>query len=470
MSKNVIPNNVDNITGFKGISDLFARKYNDLYNSVSNTVDDCSSMKTQLNNICSVDCSCEGKCKAQHTITVGDIDKGINGLHNNKRDGTCDMFYDHLINGTPNLNVHLSLLFRAMLRHGFSLSQFCMSKLIPIPKNKKKSLNDSNNRAIAMSNILGKLLDKVILANHTMALKSSDLQFGFKSESSTAACTFVLDEVVNYYNRHGSDVHVVLLDASKAFDRVDHIKLFNILVGKGVCPTLLKLLFNMYSQQTMTVQWGNVTSNAFKTSNGVKQGGVLSPILFTLYIDLLLSRLKSCGFGCYIGQSFVGALGYADDIVLLAPTRYSLSRLLKECELFSEEYLLTFNANKSNYIVFPHAGDNVSTNITFMNNQIASSDSSTHLGNVIGPNISTKRVEASIADVDRKINVLLSSFHNVSTNCLYKIFISICMSLYGCQLWDVSHRYTNNFFVSWRKAIRRMLNCLIVLIRVHCTL
>ena len=107
-----------------------------------------------------------------------------------------------------------------------------------------------------MSNILGKLLDKVILANHTMALKSSnsDLQFCFKSESSTTACTFVLDEVVNYYNRNGSDVHVVLLDASKAFDRVDHIKPFNILVGKGVCPTLLKLLFNMYSQQTMTVQ------------------------------------------------------------------------------------------------------------------------------------------------------------------------------------------------------------------------
>ena len=78
----------------------------------------------------------------------------------------------------------------------------------------------------------------------------------------------------------------------------------------------------MYSQQTTTVQWGN----AFKTSNGVKQGGVLSPILFTLYIDILLSRLKSCGFGCYIGQSFVGALGYADDVVLLAPTRYSLSR------------------------------------------------------------------------------------------------------------------------------------------------
>ena len=85
-----------------------------------------------------------------------------------------------------------------------------------------------------MSNILGKLLDKVILANHTMALKSSDLQFDFKAESSTTACAFVLDEVVNYNNRNGSDVHVVLLDASKAFARVDHINLFNILVGNGV--------------------------------------------------------------------------------------------------------------------------------------------------------------------------------------------------------------------------------------------
>ena len=81
-----------------------------------------------------------------------------------------------------------------------------------------------------MSNILGKLLDKVILANHAMALKYSDLQFSFKSESSTTACTFVLDELVNFYNRNGSDVHVVLSDVSKTFDRVDHIKLFNILV------------------------------------------------------------------------------------------------------------------------------------------------------------------------------------------------------------------------------------------------
>ena len=94
----VLKNSVDTIIGFKGISDLFACKYYDLYNSVSNTVDDCSSMMTKLYKICSSNCSCGGKCQAQHTIPEGDlIYECNNGLHNNTRHGTYDMFSDHLI-------------------------------------------------------------------------------------------------------------------------------------------------------------------------------------------------------------------------------------------------------------------------------------------------------------------------------------------------------------------------------------
>ena len=164
-----------------------------------------------------------------------------------------------------------------------------------------------------------KLLDTII---------SSGLQFGFKPRSSTATCTFVLYEVIKYYNNSKTDVYMMMLDASKAFDRVDHIKLFKILSKKGVCPTLPKLLFNMYSQQTMSVRWDKVVSQPFKAGNGVKQGGVLSPILFTLYLDVLMDMLKSSGFGCYVGNVFVGALEYADDIVLLAPSRFALGKLL----------------------------------------------------------------------------------------------------------------------------------------------
>ena len=88
-----------------------------------------------------------------------------------------------------------------------------------------------------------------------------------------------------------------------------------------------------------------------------------------------------------------------------------------------------------------HVYDNASTNIDFINNQIAFSDSSIHSGNAIGPNISTKGVESSIANL-RKTNVLLSSFY-IAAPIVYIKYLYQCMSLYDCQLLDVTDRYTN---------------------------
>ena len=64
-------------------------------------------------------------------------------------------------------------------------------------------------------------------------------------------------------------------------------------------------------------------SKYFTTTNGVKQGGVLSPILFGMYVDELLLRLSQSGYGCKIGHFYYGALGYAYDVSLLAPTLYA---------------------------------------------------------------------------------------------------------------------------------------------------
>ena len=90
----------------------------------------------------------------------------------------------------------------------------------------------------------------------------------------------------------------------------------------------------------------------FTTSNGIKQGSILSPVLFTVYIDELLKTLESSSYGCTIGKHYFGAMGYADDLSTLCPTVFGLQQMLKLCDKFGEEYGVTYNPTKSKAIIY----------------------------------------------------------------------------------------------------------------------
>ena len=98
------------------------------------------------------------------------------------------------------------------------------------------------------------------------------------------------------------------------------------------CPLIKRLLFKMYKDQRIRGRWNTCLLDIYKISNGVKQGAVLSPILFTDYIDKLLSRLRESGVGCHIDDVFAVAFCYADDIVLLAPSLDALPHIISICE------------------------------------------------------------------------------------------------------------------------------------------
>ena len=85
---------------------------------------------------------------------------------------------------------------------------------------------------------------------------------------------------------------MLLLDASKAFDKIEYSTLFNNLRGRNMCPVTLRLIMNMYISQKMQVRCSNVLSGRFTVGNGAKQGGILSPILFTVYLDSLIKTFK----------------------------------------------------------------------------------------------------------------------------------------------------------------------------------
>jgi hypothetical protein len=97
---------------------------------------------------------------------------------------------------------------------------------------------------------------------------------------------------------------------------------------------------------------GGVFVIIFGYNNGVKQGGLLSPVLFCVYIDDMLLTLSKAGVGCYRGNVFVGALAYADDIVIIASSACAMRKLLNVCDNYANEYHILFNAEKSECLAF----------------------------------------------------------------------------------------------------------------------
>ena len=149
-----------------------------------------------------------------------------------------------------------------------------------------------------------KLLDWVILLNYGHLLKLDDFQFGFQEMSSTSLCSWVVYETIDQYIRNGSMVYGCLLDCTKAFDTIKHSILFQKLPEAKVPPIVVRLLINIYRKQMANVRWKSRISDQFPIRNGVRQGAIVSPILFCFYMDKLFSHLKSSGSGCKLGHYY----------------------------------------------------------------------------------------------------------------------------------------------------------------------
>ena len=103
----------------------------------------------------------------------------------------------------------------------------------------------------------------------------------------------------------------------------------------------------MYVFQSCCVDWAGMKSKHFSVSCGIRQGAVLSPILFSIYIDDLFQVLASSGFGCHINNFYYGIVGYADDLVLLSPNLHGLQCMFDIANSFLDNLGLKISINQS---------------------------------------------------------------------------------------------------------------------------
>ena len=102
----------------------------------------------------------------------------------------------------------------------------------------------------------------------------------------------------------------------------------------------------------MCVRWGGTYSTFVSVTNGVRQGSIVSPYLFNIYVDDLSVALNACRVGCCVMKVLINHIMHADDLVILAPSVSGLSKLLSICEIFGESNDIIFNQKKSASLYF----------------------------------------------------------------------------------------------------------------------
>ena len=140
---------------------------------------------------------------------------------------------------------------------------------------------------------MSKILELCFVKLIETHLFTSDNQFGFKRQHGTDLCIFTVKPIIKYYNLCNSPVFTCFLDGSKANDRVNHWTLFKRLLKRSVSIIDVRMLMFWYSKQDVCIRMGTEMSSYFNISNGVRQGGILSPPLFAISMDDLSSLLNT---------------------------------------------------------------------------------------------------------------------------------------------------------------------------------
>ena len=199
---------IDGISGDSNIANIFRRKYKSLFNSVESSDKEIADLSQRIQSAVTAECECTIKTFDEsnhcHEICRTGVSKAVAKLKSDKISDNGLVYSNNFINGTSLLYKSLSILFSSMIYHGFAPQAFICANIIPIPKGSKASLTSSDKyRSIAISSVIGKILDHVIIDRLSDCLKTSDYQFGFKSNSSTVLCSTMVNETIQYYIEKG---------------------------------------------------------------------------------------------------------------------------------------------------------------------------------------------------------------------------------------------------------------------------
>jgi len=251
---------------------------------------------------------------------------------------------------------------------------------------------------------------------------------------------------------------VTAIDASKAFDRIDHCKLMSKLKERNLPSCFIRVISCWYSKLYSTVRWNSAYSRVFNVRAGVRQGGILSPILFNVYVDNLIEELKNSGYGCYICRTFYGCIMYADDLLLLSPSLLGLQSMLDICSSYGGLHDIIFNANKT--VIMPVGRNLVHKSEMYIANQLITwVDRFKYLGVSF---LGRSSLVVDVMPVKRKfygaLNSVFSRHSSIDEMVKLHLVRAFCLPLlnYGLGALELANGAINELGICWNDAFRKI--------------
>ena len=349
----------------------------------------------------------------------------------------------------------LSLFMSSSYSHCYVPVKLLNGDINPTIKDAKGNVTESANyRPVMQSSNLLKLFEIHMLDIISEKIDFSSRQFGFRKYTSTTDACLLLKETVNQYIvKKGEKVYGLFVDLSKAFDRVDHILMGKILLKRKLPPDIILFLMHYMRNQKARIVWKGIFGEYIHIEKGVRQGGILSPFLFKLYIDDILLEICNSNIGCSLGIMRLNVLAYADDIVLLGNTVEQLETLYGILKSGMEQCKLTINKIKTKCMVFSKHPFDTPSNICLQNDNFEIVFEYKYLGHVIQYNLS------DIKDVSFRLNSFYGKFHwvfrnfkNIAPDVLFFLFKSFCMSEYGLTIWNLGDILNKQCFKTFKVA------------------
>ena len=300
-------------------------------------------------------------------ITLTEITDAIQWTQNNKAPGLDGISNKIIKNGGPNMALFIHTLILALQKLETAPNDWRTAVQAPIYKGKGKLTDCGNYRLITLLSAMAKIYEIVLNKRIAVILTSKQLidinQGGFQSKKGTLTCLYIFTELIKARHRAGKPgapqhpvgpggpTYCLFIDFKKAFPSVYKEGLWTTLHDAGIKGKLWRILHDLLTGTSSRIRDGDLISQAYTAINGVREGSVLSPTLFLIFINGLLTTLRKLGLGAYWGSQWLGLLLYADDAVLIANSWIDLQIMFNEVSNYCRKWRLTLNRGKTKTMV-----------------------------------------------------------------------------------------------------------------------